>query len=207
MLDNLSTSYVPFRFCRRCSDNMALMCARRHSVAVRAAPLTMNDSIPKQFVSCSGVIAAPIGNSSISRDTFRMLATMDWRKPCLSSEEYQIVEWSWCSSTGTMYNWLDSEKETAREDLMLLEVVMIASLMSMQGSGIGVCRWIQIGNENYEILCPGRSGSSEYLARKSLSPYKFQRRNLVTLFRQSLESTNSKEQDSYLTFSKNKYVG
>ena len=154
MLDNLSTSYVPFRFCRRCSDNMALMCARLHSVAVRAAPSTMNDSIPKQFVSCSGVIAAPIGNSSISRDTFRMLATMDWRKPCLSSEEYQIVEWSWCSSTGTMYNWLDSEKETAREDLMLLEVVMIASLMSMQGSGIGVCRWIQIGNENYEILCP-----------------------------------------------------
>ena len=72
MLDNLSMSYVLFRFCRRCSDNMALMCARLHSVAVRAAPSTMNDSIPKQSVSCvsSLLLLAKIGNSSMVRFWF-----------------------------------------------------------------------------------------------------------------------------------------
>jgi hypothetical protein len=53
-----------------------------------------------------------------------MHATMDRRKPCLSWDEYHIVENS-TAGAGTMYNSLVSEKERARRDLVLLVLVMV----------------------------------------------------------------------------------
>jgi hypothetical protein len=55
-----------------------------------------------------------------------MHSTMDRRNPCLSWDEYHVVENS-TAGAGTVYSSLVSEKERARRDLVLLVLVMVAS--------------------------------------------------------------------------------
>lgn len=55
-----------------------------------------------------------------------MHSTIDRRNPCLSWDEYHVVENS-TAGAGTIYSSLVSEKERARRDLVLLVLVIVAS--------------------------------------------------------------------------------
>ena len=113
-LDSLSKSHTPSCFCRHCSERTAAMCDRLAWSAFLAAPIVMNNSMPKQSQSCSCDKTSPGDKAFISLDTRRASLMSTCRKWFLSWDEYHVAVKACSSLLGMRTNSLYSENVTPR---------------------------------------------------------------------------------------------